>query len=147
MGSRRQAREQALQLLYQLDLRPPAVVDRSSGLDAAIVLFWKREPADPDVVEFAQILVRGVHRHRETIDELISEASHNWKVGRMSFVDRNILRLAVFELKELEEVPAMVAINEGIELGKRFGTTESGAFINGILDRVARKLRRIGEGE
>ena len=94
-------------------------------------------------MEFARRLVRGVVEHRERIDELISSASTNWKLPRMSYVDRNILRLATFELLELDEVPPMVSVNEGIELGKRFGTSDSGGFINGILDRVARDLKAL----
>ena len=138
MGSRRQAREQALQLLYQLDLT------NDSGHESASKVFWSLEPADPDVVEFAGSVVSGVCNQMEQIDSLITDASHNWKVQRMSYVDRNILRLAVFEFLEKSDVPPMVSINEAIELGKRFGTGESGAFINGILDRIARGLNLTG---
>lgn len=135
MGSRRQAREQALQLLYQVDIG-------QASIDEALRRFWETEeqPTDPDVVEFARILARGVTNHAERIDDLIADASINWKLARMSFVDRNILRIAVFEFLEREDIPAMVSMNEAIELGKRFGTTESGSFINGILDRIARNL-------
>jgi len=138
MGSRRQAREQALQLLYQLDLT------NDSGHESASKVFWSLEPADPDVVDFAGSVVSGVCNQMEQIDSLITDASHNWKVQRMSYVDRNILRLAVFEFLEKSDVPPMVSINEAIELGKRFGTGESGAFINGILDRIARGLNLTG---
>ncbi len=142
MGGRRQAREQALQLLYQVDLG-----ERS--LDDAIALFWEdeAEPTAPDVVEFARILARGATAQQARIDELISDASINWKIRRMSFVDRNILRVAVFEFVALDDVPAMVSINEAIELGKRFGTSDSGSFINGILDRIARNLGLTGGGK
>ena len=141
MGNRRQAREQALQIMYQVDLG-------QRSLDEALRLFWEGEdegeepvePTAPDVVEFARLLSRGAHDQRGRIDGLISEASINWKIRRMSLVDRNILRLAVFEMVELDDVPAMVSINEAIELGKRFGTSDSGGFINGILDRIARNL-------
>jgi N utilization substance protein B len=133
MGSRRKSREQALQILYQVD-----GVDAS--IDQALDVFWDTEPADPDVVEFARILVRGVHKHKDQLDELIGAASINWKVVRMSYVDRNLLRVAVFEFLHMDDVPAMVSINEAIELGKRFGSNDSAAFINGILDKVARTL-------
>lgn len=139
MGSRRQAREQALQLLYQLDLTA------DEGHQAASQRFWELEPADPDVVDFAGSIVAGVREMLPRIDEMISTASINWKVQRMSYVDRNILRLAVFEFIEKTDIPPMVSINEAIELGKRFGTGESGAFINGILDRIARSLDLTGE--
>jgi N utilization substance protein B len=137
MGGRRQAREQALQVLYQLDV---------TGGDTAEALrgFWANEPAEPDVEAFARTLVEAVQEHRARIDDLITAASTNWKIGRMSFVDRNVLRLCVGEFLGCDDVPPMVSINEAIELGKRFGTTESGAFINGILDRIARNLDLAG---
>ncbi len=134
MGSRRQGREQALQLLYQLE-----VVEADA--EQVMKLFWANEPADPDVVEFARGLVLAVQEHRERIDELISAASINWKIRRMSYVDRNVLRLGVAEFLAFDEIPPMVSLDEAIELGKTFGTTESGGFINGILDRVARNLK------
>ena len=133
MGTRRQAREHALSILYQVD------ISRTSP-EEALRLFWKVEPADADVMEFARTLVRGVAQHRGRIDGLISDASTNWKLPRMSYVDRNILRLASFELLELDEIPPTVSVNEAIELGKRYGTTDSGGFINGILDRIARNI-------
>ena len=134
MGTRRQAREAALSVLYQVDVA-------KTSAEEALRLYWKGQSADDDVVEFASALVRGVTSHRVRIDELISDASNNWKLPRMSFVDRNILRIGTFEMLELENVPTMVALNEAIELGKRYGTTDSGGFINGILDRIARNLK------
>lgn len=140
MASRRLAREQAVQILYQSDL---------TGCDAeeALALYWQvegkhpdRDPPDSDDVDFASQLVRGVKGNCSDVDELIGAASINWKVQRMSYVDRNILRVAVYEFIALEDIPTMVSINEAIELGKRLGTTESGAFINGILDKIARNL-------
>jgi len=140
MSSRRLAREQAVQILYQADLTGCEPED-------ALALYWKQEsndpdrnPPDPDDIEFASRLVRGVSSHGERVDELIGAASINWKVQRMSYVDRNILRVAVYEFLDLADVPTMVSINEAIELGKRLGTSESGAFINGILDKIARNL-------
>ena len=113
-------------------------------MDEALRLFWadeeEGEETPPDVVEFARILARGTAARRDEIDGHISEASINWKIARMSLVDRNILRMATFEFLALDDVPAMVSINEAIELGKRFGTSDSGGFINGILDRIARTL-------
>jgi N utilization substance protein B len=133
VGTRREAREQALQLLYQLDLA-------RSDLDQTLRLFWENEPADPDVVEFATRLVRGVFDAPDRIDGFIADASTNWKVSRMSYVDRNILRLATLEFLEFDDIPPNVSMNEAIELGKRFGTNETSAFVNGILDRIARNL-------
>ena len=137
MGTRRKAREHSLQLLYQVDMT-------GADVEEAIRLHWSREPADPEVTDFADRLARGTLEHLERIDQLIGDASINWKVSRMSYVDRNILRLATFEFLEMHEVPPMASLNEAIELGKRFGTTESGAFINGILDRIARNLDLTG---
>ena len=138
MASRRLAREQALQLLYELDLA-------SSDPERAMVLFWEREPADLDVVEFASKIVRGVLGEHERIDEKITQASINWRLTRMSYVDRNILRMAVWEFLYGGDIPPNVTMNEAIELAKRFGTSDSGAFVNGILDRVARNLDLVGE--
>lgn len=134
VGTRRQAREAALSVLYQVDVA-------KSSAEEALRLYWKGAEADDDVVEFAGTLVRGVTTHRVRIDELISDASTNWKLPRMSYVDRNILRIGTFEMLELDNVPTMVSLNEAIELGKRYGTTDSGGFINGILDRIARNLK------
>lgn len=134
MGSRRHAREQALQLLYQFDVvedDPVAIMRR----------FWESEPADPDDVAFARKLANAVRSRQEEIDALITTASTNWKIHRMSYVDRNVLRLGVAEFLAFDDIPPMVSMNEAIELGKKFGTTESGGFINGILDRVARNLK------
>ena len=140
MSSRRLAREQAVQILYQADLT-------GCDLEEAMALHWKyesnqadRDPPHPQDIEFASLLVRGVSAEGARVDDLIGAASINWKVQRMSYVDRNILRVAVYEFIDLADIPTMVSINEAIELGKRLGTTESGAFINGILDKVARKL-------
>jgi len=131
VGTRREAREHALQLLYGVDLS-------KEESEKALRVFWAEEPADDDIVSYATDVVRGVVKDVERIDGLITEASTNWKIGRMAYVDRNILRLAIFEFLHRDDVPTNVSINEAIELGKRFGTTESGAFINGILDRIAR---------
>jgi len=140
MSSRRLAREQAVQILYQADLT-------GGDLEEAMALHWKqesnqpdRDPPDPQDIAFASVLVRGVGTKGARVDDLIGAASINWKLQRMSYVDRNILRVAVYEFIGLADIPTRVSINEAIELGKRLGTTESGAFINGILDKVARNL-------
>ena len=140
MASRRLAREQAVQVLYQRDLT-------RCDLEAALRLYWQgesshpeRDAPDPADVEFASVLARGVEARGAEVDALITAASTHWKVERMSYVDRNILRVAVYEFIAMDDVPALVSINEAIELGKRLGTTDSGAFINGVLDRVARNL-------
>ena len=139
MGMRRKARECALQMLYQQEL---------SGLNAhvAIVSYWEANPPTDDARKYADELVGGIENHRIEIDDEISQNSMNWKLSRMAAVDKNILRIAVYELKYRSDVPSKVAINEAVEIAKRFGTADSGAFVNGILDNIARRVR-INEGE
>jgi N utilization substance protein B len=130
---RTRARERALQALYQIDVA-------AEGIEDALAAFWKSfEPVEREVRELAETLVRGVAEHRRSIDEAIEEASSNWRLDRMARVDRNVLRLAVYELLRTD-VPVKVVINEAIELGKKFGSESSGAFVNGVLDRVAAGL-------
>ncbi len=131
MGSRRRAREHALQILYQVDVG-------DGDIDSAVDLFWEDVEEDDESVLFASSLARGVVEHGETLDTLIEKYSINWRLHRMPGVDRNILRLAVYEFFHYPDIPLMVSINEAIELGKRFSTGESGAFINGILDKISK---------
>lgn len=138
-GARRRARGYALQVLYSLDLNEEPSVDR------ALATFWEsfeHEEEDAASFEFAESLVRNAAAQRAEIDEVIQKASRNWRLERMSRVDRNILRLATYELLSSPDVPVRVAINEAVELAKRFGAQESPAFVNGILDRIAQPLRR-----
>jgi N utilization substance protein B len=146
MASRRRARGYALQALYHADLTdlPGAVALRqlwSGLLDGEG--FDEERPPESEEVEFAQAMVAGVESNRAGLDELIEACSTNWRVVRMPVVDRNILRMAAYELRDCPEVPATVSINEAIELAKRFGTKESRAFVNGIVDRLGRQLGRI----
>ena len=138
LGHRRRGREYALQVLYSLDL--------NDGLTPAqaIAQFWKgfEDEKDPGVVTFTEELVEGTHEHREEIDAVIQRASRNWRLERMARVDRNLLRLATYELQFKPEVPAKVVINEAIEVAKRYGTAESPAFVNGLLDRISQELKR-----
>jgi transcription antitermination protein NusB len=131
MGSRTKARECALQALYQLDTSGGSASDVLAGLWAHF------EPADDDTKAFAEQLVRGARGEQATIDDLIQRTSTNWKLERMARVDRNILRLAVFEILKRADVPVKVTLNEAIELSKKYGSEESSAFVNGILDRIA----------
>jgi len=132
-AKRTKARERAMQALYQIDVA-------ATDLDEALARFWRSfEPVEREVRELTEALVRGVAEHRHEIDEAIEEVSTNWRLDRMAKVDRNVLRLAVFELR-WSEVPVKVCINEAIELGKKYGSESSGAFVNGVLDRVAASL-------
>lgn len=131
---RTKARERAVQALYQLDVA-------ASDLDEALVRFWRSfEPVEREVREMAEELVRGVAAHRRAIDDGIEGASANWRLDRMARVDRNVLRLAAFELLYRPEIPIKVVINEAIELGKKYGSESSGAFVNGVLDHIAAGL-------
>ena len=134
MGRRRQARELALQLLYQLDVR--GEVEPGPVIDA----FWQRQQVPDDVKSFADTLVRGVAAHQPKIDELIGRFAEHWELDRMAVVDRNVLRAGIWELLWGVDVPPIVAINEALEIARRFSTEESTRFINGLLDRVRREL-------
>ncbi len=132
MGSRTKARESALQALYQLDTSGGDARDVLSG----ILAHFDEEP-DADTARFAESLVKGVQAELREIDELIQKSATHWKLERMARVDRNILRLAVYEILRRSDVPVRVTLNEAIELGKKFGSEESSAFVNGVLDRIA----------
>ena len=135
MGRRRKARELALQFLYQLELRGDGDPAASSEE------FWSRHPVDPEARAFAETLVRGTKLHQGKIDELITQYAENWDLDRMAVVDRNILRVGIFELLWTADIPPKVAINEAIEVAKKFSTQESSRFINGMLDRIHKELR------
>jgi N utilization substance protein B len=130
---RRESREKVFQTLFMMDAL-------GVGPDEGIPLFAlvSEPPSDADYYADA---VRGVWDRREEIDALIGEAAEHWRVGRMTLVDRNILRLGAYELSLGSDIPYAVAINEAVDLGKRFGAEESGAFINGILDRISGIVR------
>jgi N utilization substance protein B len=132
MGSRTKARECALQALYQLDTSGGG--DPRDALRGILAHF---EETDADTARFAEQLVGGVQSERAAIDELIQKSSIHWKLERMARVDRNILRLAVYEILRRADVPLRVTLNEAVELGKKFGSEESSAFVNGVLDRIA----------
>jgi N utilization substance protein B len=131
MGTRRKSRELALQALYQEEL-----AGRTAILD--FMEFCAHFQVNKKAIPYAQKLLHGVHEKKEAINQLISRYAENWRLERMSVVDRNILRLAVFELHYQDDVPTSVAINEAVEIAKRFSTDDSGPFINGILDGMAR---------
>jgi N utilization substance protein B len=145
MGTRRRAREFALQILYQLDVQEQLSDEQALGM------FWRNFAATAEaegamaadlgeIQPFAEKLVRGVRENLTALDAQIQGASKNWRLERMARVDRNLLRLALYELKHVDDVPAKVAINEAIEIAKRYGTNESSAFVNGILDRCREEL-------
>jgi N utilization substance protein B len=134
VGSRREAREVALQALYLLDVA--AAGDPASDLK----LFWEHFEHGREDRGFARELVEGVQAHRERIDALIGDTAWHWRLARLSRVDLNLLRLATFELLACPDIPASVTINEAIEIARRFGSEDSAAFVNGILDAIATVL-------
>lgn len=160
MGMRREARERAVQFLFQYDLNP------TEDLASALNLFWESQhllalpdevrlqvlqeglPVPPPTAEeastrlFAEPLIRGVIEHRETIDERIRQTVKNWELHRIAAVDRNILRLAIFEMLERSDIPPVVSINEAVDIAKKFSTEDSGKFVNGVLDRIRGELMR-----
>jgi transcription antitermination protein NusB len=137
MGKRREGREVALQLLFHWDLNAQQPV---TGTE--LEMFWEFRPTLPGVRTFATNLLNGVVAHQPTIDEKISKYTANYELRRISAVDRNILRMAIYEMFFAADVPPIVAINEAIDIAKKFGTEESGKFVNGVLDRVKLDLNR-----
>lgn len=152
-GNRRRSRELALKLIYSLQ-------DQSESVDAALRDFWgnfrfqedllgdpldsAEAPVSNEVRKFTEELVHGVSDHLEEIDEMIMKFSTNWTLERMARVDLSLLRLGAFEILYRPDIPVNVAINEAVEIGKRFGTKDTPAFVNGILDKFSRSPLRTG---
>src|SRR6266446_4544932 len=154
MGKRREARERAIQFLFQNDLNPP------EDLDRALEQFWDTQrgaviaeekgaanwgqpvqlpppTAEEDAVRiFADPLIRGALEHRDEADAIIRTHAHNWELHRIAAVDRNILRLAIYEMLHRDDIPPVVSINEAVDIAKKFSTQDSGKFVNGILDKI-----------
>ncbi len=144
-GKRRQAREMALQMLYQRELgdAEPAQLLREFDIHA-----FRAETADAGAssqaselaLDYARTLVEGSLAHKESIDRMVADQADNWRLERMPVVDRNVLRLAVYEMRFQSDVPAVVVIDEAIELAKKFGSEQSGRFVNGVLDALRTTL-------
>lgn len=139
MGARSTAREAALQMLFALDTT-------GNEVDQTIFDFWRETPGDPEGKSYANELVMGVMSTLVELDRRIAEASANWRVDRMTRVDRNVLRLGVYELTHRLDIPRAVALDEAVELAKRYGAEDSGAFVNGVLDQVADDCGRLESG-
>jgi N utilization substance protein B len=133
MGTRRKARQLALQLLYQIDITGDISGESQEK-------FWGHFQASPAVREFSSFLVQGVLSHVEEIDSTLSACSEHWRVGRMGKVDLSILRMAAFELLHCPQIPKNVTINEAIEMAKLYVGEESGTFVNGVLDQLASRV-------
>lgn len=136
MGERRKSREYALQVLYAID-------SSKERPEEALRCFWVAHPEEQaDVRLFTEEIVNGAVSRQEEIDSVITNLSTNWKLSRMAIVDRNILRMAIYELQWCKDIPGRVTLNEAIEIAKQFGTEESSSFVNGILDKVAKTLNK-----
>ena len=160
MGKRREARERAIQFLFQNDLNPP------EDLDAALDQFWDTQRGaviaeekgvanwgqpvqlPPPTAEeaavrvFSDPLIRGALEYRDEADAIIRKHAHNWELHRIAAVDRNILRLAIYEMLHRDDIPPIVSINEAVDIAKKFSTQDSGKFVNGILDKIKGELMR-----
>lgn len=162
MGLRREARERAVQFLFQYDLNPGDEEELAhmlnqfwdthrlseSGFESGKATWGKKielpapSTRDASLRVFAESLIRGVLEHREQLDLKLQKYVRNWDMTRMAVVDRNVLRMAVYELFYREDIPPVVSLNEAIEIAKRFSTKESGKFVNGILDRIRQDILR-----
>ncbi len=133
MRRRTLAREHALKILYQFDItkRP---------MEAVVVSYWQAEETkDPEVINYASLLAQGVGGHIQEIDQKISDYATNWQIKRMAIIDRNVMRIGLYELQHTTDIPPKVAINEAVELAKKYGDLESSKFVNGILDKIHKK--------
>ena len=139
MGVRRKGRELAVQALYQMEIRGETCAE-------ALRLFWERCDANERAKEFGRALVTGVSELHERIDRLIAEATEHWRVERLSPVDLNVLRVATYELMQSQSIPVSVVLDEAIEIARRFGTSDSAVFVNGVLDQIALRLGRKSDG-
>ena len=136
MRKRTKARENALKMLYAVDITGE---EPKKCIDA----YWKdNEEKDAEVKAFANSLVLGTSNKRKEIDKIISERATNWQLERMAVIDRNILRFAAYELLFADEIPPKVTINEAIDIAKRYGDSESGKFVNGVLDKINKDIAK-----
>jgi N utilization substance protein B len=131
---RRKAREYALQILFRLDFTEKGIDNKD------LEEFWSDKKAPDDVKKFAEDLVRGTLNSLDDIDTMIEKVTENWLLKRMAAVDRNILRFAAYELLYRKDIPSTVTINEAIEIAKKFSSTESAPFINGVLDKLSKEI-------
>jgi transcription antitermination protein NusB len=135
MSFRHKGRELALQVLFQWDIH--------QGQTEWLPEFWEQNAVNPEARAFADRLINGVMEHAAELDALIGRYAEHWSISRMAFIDRGILRLALYELLHLTEIPPRVTLNEAIDIAKRFGDEQSGAFVNGILDHILKDEPRL----
>jgi len=133
MGKRRKARESTLQILFQLEFQ-------DAPLEEVFARYWRNRRVPGETKEYCRWLVEGIHTHREEIDRLIQSVSEHWRLTRMAVVDRNVLRMAVFELLKEEDVAPAVIINEAIEVARKYSGDEAATFVNGVLDAARKRI-------
>lgn len=138
MGARRKSRELALQMLFQHDVS-------GNEPEAVVLTFDDLQSVKPPVRDFAIRIFEGTVRHLEEIDRMITEQADNWRLSRMAVVDRNIIRMSIYEFLHESDTPKLVIIDEAIEIAKKFGTEKSGPFINGILDGILKRYNLTDE--
>lgn len=138
MGKRRKSREGTLQILFQLEFD-------DSDPDDVVNQFWKGKKASREIKDYSGHLVKGITSHQASIDRIIQSVSEHWRLSRMAVVDRNILRMAVFELFSKEKLAPAIVINEAIEIAKKFSSDQAAQFINGILDALRRQSDASGK--
>lgn len=141
MGKRREGREAAVQYLYQIDLHGGETPEEAAAFWQLRTMPDAKPPSEKTRV-FAEQLVAGVKAHAQEIDAMIKKFTANYELHRIAAVDRNILRVAIYEMLHCHDIAPVIIINEGIEIAKKFGTEKSGGFVNGILDRVKAELKR-----
>ena len=137
MGKRRRARELAVQVLFHLEF---SLDDPNVAVD----LIYDNFNSQKSIKSFSKELVSGICENKKELDKLISNASKNWRLDRMSYLDRSILRLAAFEILFMKDVPPKVSMDEAVEIGKKFGSKDSGSFVNGLLDNIYNNLLQEG---
>jgi len=135
MGTRREAREWVVQILFNIDVNP-------GELDVIFKHFWAERQAEPSSKQFTEATVRGVVDKKAEVDEVIKKYAKHWDIKRMGIIERNTMRMAIYEMIYVKEVPPVVSINEAIDIAKYFSNTEAGRFVNGILDRFRKDLTR-----
>ncbi len=133
MGRRRKAREETLRILFRLEFE-------NTHLEKTLIQYWENRKTSEEIKEYSTWLVNGIISHQEKIDNIIQRVSEHWRISRMALIDRNILRMAVFELLYEENIAPPIVINEAIEIAKKYSGDQAATFVNGILDAIRKKL-------
>ncbi|AKT43405.1 transcription antitermination factor NusB [Chondromyces crocatus] len=138
MGARSTGRESALQMLFAIEVN-------ADPAPRVVTNYWRETPGDPEGRDYADEIVLGIAGDLDKVDGIIRKASTNWRIERMARVDRNVLRLGAWELLHRQDVPRAVILDEAVELAKRYGSEDSGSFVNGVLDKIAENLGRLDQ--